>query len=100
MNLDEPARSDWRRQALSWLQADLAFCATRLSDGSHETRATIQRRLREWHYDPAFAEIRDSELLAKLAPTERLSCQQLWADVDACLVRCSSPESVSSPNPN
>ena len=66
-----------RRQALAWLQADLALRA-RLSGGK-----SVDRTPTNWQTEPALASVRDPAALAKLPDDERQQWGRFWADVAA-----------------
>jgi serine/threonine-protein kinase len=83
--LDDKERARLRKQALNWLQADLA-AQTKLLEGwlpaqAHHTRDKI----RHWQKDPDLASLRQPEALARLPQAERRDWQQLWADVTTLL---------------
>jgi tetratricopeptide (TPR) repeat protein len=84
---DDKERASLRRQALTWLRADLAAWTTELDKGSPQARLVVQRMLQHWQKDPALAGLRDQDALAKLPEAEREACRKLWADVDALLGR-------------
>jgi hypothetical protein len=85
--LDGRGRARWRREALTWLRADLALWAKRLEDGKPADRSLVQKTLRHWRADANLASLRDKDALAKLPEGERQACVRLWADVDALLKR-------------
>jgi tetratricopeptide (TPR) repeat protein len=76
----EKDRAELRRQALSWLRADLGAWA-KLAQSDQSARTNLQVALRHWQQVPALANVRDKEALAKLPETERAAWQKLWADV-------------------
>jgi serine/threonine-protein kinase len=80
-SLDEAARAHWRRQALDWLQAELAALTKSLESASPSSRATVQRMLRYSQSDPNLAGLRDAQALAKLPEPERVKCRRFWAEV-------------------
>jgi tetratricopeptide (TPR) repeat protein len=82
-NAQEQAR--WRRQALTWLRADLAHSARQLQSGQAAGRFEVQARMRLWLRDSALAGLRDRDAVAKLPAEERQACHLLWADVAALL---------------
>ena len=82
-NLDRTARLRWRRQALTWLRADLAALTKLESDGPSAGRAAVQTALDGWQKDPDLACLRDKDGLAKLPAEERQACRKLWADIQA-----------------
>jgi tetratricopeptide (TPR) repeat protein len=85
--LPEPERAEWRKQALTWLQADLAGWRKLLADGSEEDRVLAWERLRWWQEDPKLAGLRDPAARAKLPSVDQPAWQDLWADVAALLAK-------------
>jgi serine/threonine-protein kinase len=69
-----------RRQALTWLRADLAAWSTALA-GRPAVAAVVWQQMQHWQKDADLAGIRDKETLAKLPADEQQSFAQLWADV-------------------
>jgi tetratricopeptide (TPR) repeat protein len=82
--LDGPQRSGLRRQALAWLQADLALKARLLERGK-----SVEWALTVWQGDTALTGVRDPAALAKLPAAECERWQRLWAEVAA--LRASEP---------
>jgi serine/threonine-protein kinase len=85
--LDAAARRRWRRQALTWLAADLAALARRLDADAPQARADLTRQLRHWQRDPDLAGLREPAALAGLPEGERAAWARLWAEVDHLLRR-------------
>jgi serine/threonine-protein kinase len=85
--LDERERAGLRRQALTWLRADLAGHARQLRSGAPGPRASVAQALQGWQKDASLAGLRDAAALAKLPAEERAACEKLWADVAALLKR-------------
>jgi serine/threonine-protein kinase len=83
--LDDRERLRWRRQALSWLRADLAFYQKQAGSGQAADRALVSERMQHRQKDSDLAGIRDEEVLVKLPAEERQACEKLWADVAALL---------------
>jgi len=71
-----------RRQALIWLQADLAIYAKLVQRDDPQAKATVLRRMTHWQQDADFASVRGKEALDRL-PDERNAWRQLWDDVEA-----------------
>jgi serine/threonine-protein kinase len=88
--LSDAERSDWRRQALAWLRADLEAWRERSEGGSAVLRGTIKKTLRRWHHDEALSDLRDEKALAQLPADEREACRSLWDEVDRLLTEASS----------
>jgi tetratricopeptide (TPR) repeat protein len=86
VSLDEEARTRWRRQALTWLQADLALWRKQL-EGRTDRRALVRLKLRPWLDDADLAGLRDPQGLADLPATERAAWQRFWAEVADLLRR-------------
>jgi tetratricopeptide (TPR) repeat protein len=80
----DQARLRWRRQALSWLRADLSLHRHRLARGPSLAKQSREALL-HWQTDRDLAGLRDKDALAKLSPEERQACEKLWADVEALL---------------
>src|SRR5262249_28535554 len=64
--LDETAKACWRKQALDWLQADLATWWKLLASGPPRARQFVAQTLQHWKADPDLAGIRDQAAIAKL----------------------------------
>ncbi len=58
-SLEEPEMARWRKQALDWLRADLAFWTKLAETGKHEAKAVVGQRLWHWRDDSDLAGIRD-----------------------------------------
>jgi tetratricopeptide (TPR) repeat protein len=82
---DDEERARWRKQAVAWLEADLAARSKQFEGGRPETRATASRALRHWKNDADLAGIRDPESIARLPDEEQRECRNLWSKVDALL---------------
>jgi serine/threonine-protein kinase len=85
--LGEAERARWRKQARTWLRADLAVLATKLAGGVAADRFLVQKTLSRWRTDPDLAGLRDPEALDRLPPDERQECAALWGNIDALLKR-------------
>jgi tetratricopeptide (TPR) repeat protein len=79
-----PERVKLRRQALTWLRADLVFW-TKLVKENPNARTHVHETLRHWQTNPDLAGMREADALAKLPADERPAFTQLWADVAALL---------------
>ena len=82
---DETKKADLRRQALTWLRADLALLTKQLDSDKPEDRKTAVQTLRHWQQDSDLSGLRDAEELAKLPADEQKACKKLWTDVRALL---------------
>jgi serine/threonine-protein kinase len=113
--LDEATRACWRKQAIDWLEADLAAWSKILESGPiegrlhqpdappHEIgqaawskvlesgpiegRPFVEETLQRWKADSDLAGLRDPAALAKLPGDEPKACRALWTGVDALLVK-------------
>ncbi len=74
-----------RKQALDWLQADLALWRKRLDQGTSQAGTEVKEALRRWQQDTHLTRVRDAAALARLPEAERAEWQKLWADVAALL---------------
>jgi hypothetical protein len=75
-------RGRLRRQALEWLQADLAAYRRLLEKEPEKARPLVADRMRNWRQDKDFAGVRGSESLARLPEAERQQWQKLWQEVE------------------
>jgi tetratricopeptide (TPR) repeat protein len=95
--LDEKERARWRKQALTWLEADLALWTKQVQDGAPQDRKTVAVALRDWQRNRDLAGIRDAALLAKLPPGEREACTRLWAQAAALLLKAQGKAGATAP---
>ena len=77
---DEQARSDYNRQALSWLRAELAAWTEAVSSSDVSVRADVDRSLRRMQNTPDLEPVRAEALLARMAPSEAAEWRSLWRD--------------------
>jgi serine/threonine protein kinase/Flp pilus assembly protein TadD len=82
--LGDVEQSRLRRQALSWLRADLAAWDQLVAKVPDKSRAVVQQALRHWQQDSDFAGVR-GDGLARLPEAERQPWRQLWTDVEKTL---------------
>jgi serine/threonine-protein kinase len=97
--LDEAEKARLRRQALDWLQADLALWNRQARLDVPQARAAVRQTLRVWQVGPGLAGVRDPAALARRPEAERVAWRQLWEEVGAARARARSPRqepSVSS----
>jgi hypothetical protein len=80
-----------RRQALTWLRADLRAHQKQCKSGGPAEAARARAALRHWQNDPDLACLRDKDAVAKLPAEERATCEKLWADVAALLKKAQTP---------
>ncbi len=90
--LDDATKAKLRRQALDWLQAELAASTRRLESGPSQDLSAIAQTLRFWEKDSDLAGIRETESLARLPADEQRVWHKLWADLDSFLKRLPTPE--------
>jgi superkiller protein 3 len=82
---DDQGRADLRKQALSWLRADLAARTRRLESGQPAEFPVVRDAMTHWQKDGDLAGIRDAAALAKLPADEQKAFTQFWSDVAALL---------------
>jgi tetratricopeptide (TPR) repeat protein len=87
--LAERERPELRRQAGTWLGADLEAWRLRILDGNPRDRADGAAVLRHWQGDAALVGVRHPWSLLRLPADERRPWQKLWADVDELLQKAS-----------
>jgi serine/threonine-protein kinase len=80
--IDDKERARLRRQALDWLQADLAAWQKQLAKNPDKVRPVVLKMLLHWQQDRGFAGVRGQEALAQLPETERQQWQKLWQEVE------------------
>ncbi len=73
--LDEAAKAHWRKQAIDWLKADLAFWSKQVEASPQQARAAVAQTLQHWKADTDLAGIREGTALAKLPEDERKACR-------------------------
>jgi hypothetical protein len=83
VHTDGDERGQWRRQAIAWLQADLAAIEEVHRGGDEESRAAALETLEDWKDDPDLAAIREEAALGSVPPEERAQCRDLWNAVEA-----------------
>jgi serine/threonine-protein kinase len=86
-DLPHQERARLRRQALSWLRAELNAWKGRLRTSEGGARSRIAAQMRHWLKDGDFAGVRGPDALAKLPQAERSAWHNLWAEVADTLVR-------------
>jgi serine/threonine-protein kinase len=82
-SVDDQEGARLRRQALTWLRADLDAWAKLLDDATPEQRAQAAEMLKHWQEDTDLAGVRDKEALEKLPEGEREAWGALWTEVEA-----------------
>jgi tetratricopeptide (TPR) repeat protein len=84
-------RLRWRRQALTWLCADLRAWQQSLAREPASARAAVGQQMRHWLADPDFAGVRRPLALRRLPAEERAAWVSLWADVAQLHARTKEP---------
>ena len=77
----------WRRQARTWLRADVAAWARKLDTGVPAERDLVRRVSARWWADPGLAWLHEAGVVEGLPPAERQECLALWQDAGAVLRR-------------
>jgi eukaryotic-like serine/threonine-protein kinase len=90
--LDEVQKARWRKQAIVWLEADLAAWSKILESSSPQVRQVIIPTLQHWKADTDLAGLRSAAALAKLPEYQQKACRALWAEVDALLAKSGKPK--------
>jgi tetratricopeptide (TPR) repeat protein/tRNA A-37 threonylcarbamoyl transferase component Bud32 len=85
--LADGERAALRRQAWTWLRADLDAWQRCLRDGNPRDSADAAAALRHWQANPDLGGVRHPWSLMRLPAEERRPWQALWADVAALAVR-------------
>ena len=86
----EVAKTELRRLALGWLEAELADYTKIVNDGPPKARNETAGVLRAWLNHADLNGIRDDLELAKLPEAERASWRRVWDAVDGLLRRASA----------
>jgi serine/threonine-protein kinase len=89
--LDEPAKARWRKQAIDWLKADLAFWTKQVDTGPPQARSAVVPTLQHWKADTDLAGIREGSALTKLPEDEQKACRALWGEVEVVLKKAQAP---------
>jgi serine/threonine-protein kinase len=84
VKLDAGQRAHWRKHALEWLRADLAWWSKACETGNR-TRAAVQQELRHRLADADLGRIRSHDAIDQLPEGERQQWRQFWADVAGLL---------------
>jgi hypothetical protein len=85
--LDDRERARLRRQALTWLRADLATWRKHLEANETKFRPAVQQTMQHWLSDTDLARVRDPGALPRRPEAERQDWQMLWADVQELFAR-------------
>lgn len=92
--LSDGEKAEWRRQAMSWLQADLDKWDQQVKGGDFLQVFNTIKEMQHWKKDKDLAGVRDSLPLAKLPGPEQKEWQTLWSKVEQVLQE--SKESAGS----
>jgi serine/threonine protein kinase/tetratricopeptide (TPR) repeat protein len=87
--LDEAAKAKFRRQALDWLNADLALWSKLLNSWFPSSRAKALEMLRHWRLESDLLNVRYAGFLATISAAEREEWVKLWGEVEASLKKAS-----------
>jgi serine/threonine-protein kinase len=85
--LSEAERARWRRQARTWLRADVAAWTRKLDTGVPPDHDLVRKVSARWWADPGLTWLRDAGVVEGLPPGERQECLALWQDAGAVLRR-------------
>jgi eukaryotic-like serine/threonine-protein kinase len=85
--LSDVERARWRRQARTWLRADVAVWARKLDTGVPAERDLVRRLSARWWGDPGLAWLHEAGVVEELPPAERQEGLALWQDAGALLRR-------------
>jgi serine/threonine-protein kinase len=94
---DDQARRRLRRQALDWLEAELAVYDQLLESRRPRDRDLVTGRLDNWRRDSAFAPLRGEAALGQLPEPERLAWQTFWSKVEALRRRVLQVDRTTNP---
>jgi tetratricopeptide (TPR) repeat protein len=81
-SLDDKERARLRRQALDWLQADLAAWGRLLEKEPAKAGPAVMQQMQHWKDDADFVGVRGVETLGRLPAAERPDWQKLWQEVE------------------
>jgi hypothetical protein len=92
-------RLHWRRQALTWLCADLRAWEMVLVRGHEQARPVVPQAMQHWLANADLAGVRDKGRLARLPEEERAAWARLWAGVADLLAQAkeSQPKDKEKP---
>jgi serine/threonine-protein kinase len=89
--LSEQERARWRKQALTWLRAELAAWSEPRKRLPIADRMAVQMALKSWQRNPALAGLRDSAALTPLPADEQQAWKRFWTDVTTSETGAVSP---------
>ncbi len=88
--LDDKERARWRKQAETWLRADLQAWSRQLQQGSPADRAAARAALHKW-LSPPLSLLRGAAI-DRLPKEEQEVCRKLWVDFDALWKQVQEPD--------
>jgi serine/threonine-protein kinase len=97
--LSAEQRTRWRKQALTWLRADLAAWARTLDTDGAMDRDLVKKMLMYWQAEPDLSALREISALAQWPADERKDCFALWNEVRAVLGRIAQQERAVALDP-
>ena len=86
---DDATKVNLRRQALEWLEAELAIWKQISTENDPAANERVAKTMAHWKADSDLAGIRDSSELEKLPEDERKEFNTLWNEVDQLLAKAS-----------
>jgi tetratricopeptide (TPR) repeat protein len=92
-SLTAESRTDWRSQALRWLNADLDAWQSAL-ETAPQKRTMIASVLTHWRRDPDLAGVRDAALDG-MSDDERDKWTAFWTRAEDLLARCTSSDNIA-----
>jgi serine/threonine-protein kinase len=90
-SLGDKEQARLRRQALDWLQADLAAWRGLLEKEPAKACRAVMQQMRHWQTDVDFDAVRGVEALGRLPAAERPDWQKLWQEVEELRQRAAAP---------
>jgi serine/threonine-protein kinase len=84
---DEVERTGWRKQALTWLRADLAARVVILDRDPGSNGPAVREVLKRWQSEPELACVREAADLDRMRAAERQEFAAFWAELAATLAR-------------
>ncbi len=88
--LDDKERAHWRKQAVSWLRADLEAWSRQLQRRSPADRLAARRAFHQWR-SSHLASLQGAAI-NRLPKEEQQACRKLWADFDALCKQAREPD--------
>jgi serine/threonine protein kinase/tetratricopeptide (TPR) repeat protein len=81
IKLSAAEAAGWRRQARTWLGAEVQAHAAQLKGAKSDDVGPASPALGQWQQDPDLAAVRDARALQDLPADEHESWRQLWSEV-------------------